>query len=541
MLSVSSVAITSVTSVADTDGNGANAHVTIPSGTATTVTANFTYSTGATGTTTAEFEILGLALSTGEQAVATGSGQSASLALAVPGTAAAGTYNAKVTVRNSAGSGANSQVDVESSAVEINLTVTILASSTINNGVPSDAIYNGTPQGISGVTVTDVNGTVSGAVTTTTYYNTQGTPDTGDDVSLPGAPVDAGEYRVVSTYAGDATHSPSSDTDVFSIAKAGSVTTNNDVPAAAVYNGLPQGISGASVTGAGVVTGAAATVYYDTKGTADTGDDVLLAGAPINAGEYRVVSTYAGDQNHTGSSDTDVFTIAQAMSVTTNNDVPSGVVYDGLSHGISGASVTGAGVVTGSVVTVYYDTNGTADTGDDVELAAAPVNAGTYRVVSTYAGDQNHTGSSDEDTFTISARSLDQYATATTQSALNIAKDGTISFAISVSGGVVDGQTVAQLFDGAAFTLQMANGSGGYESVTVTASATVIDGVVYVNLRMNQEVYTFLKQGYDAGEINASKAGWESITLSAASNDQNYTLATDALTRIFQSGKVSFV
>jgi hypothetical protein len=77
-----------------------------------------------------------------------------------------------------------------------------------------------------------------------------------------------------------------------------------------------------------------------------------------------------------------------------------------------------------------------------------------------------------------------------------------------------------------------------YEAVTLAATATVIDNVVYVNLRMSQEFYNFLKQGYDSGESSAAKASWESVVLSADSNDSNYTISAAALTRIFQAGKV---
>jgi hypothetical protein len=137
--------------------------------------------------------------------------------------------------------------------------------------------------------------------------------------------------------------------------------------------------------------------------------------------------------------------------------------------------------------------------------------------------------------------SLSDFTSATTQSALNISKNGTISFAISIDqSGIVDGQTIASLFNGATFTLKMKNSSGGWESATLTAVATVIDNVVYVNLQMNQQVYDFLKQGLDSGESNAAKASLETIQLSATSNDSNYAICADVLTRIFLSGKVTF-
>ena len=86
--------------------------------------------------------------------------------------------------------------------------------------------------------------------------------------------------------------------------------------------------------------------------------------------------TFAGDANHTGSADSTDFTIAKASSTTTATG--DSFTYDGTTHTGGSAMVSGAGIVTGSAVLSY--------TGDQV-------NAGTYTVIATYAGDANHFGS----------------------------------------------------------------------------------------------------------------------------------------------------
>src|SRR6185436_101651 len=65
-------------------------------------------------------------------------------------------------------------------------------------------------------------------------------------------------------------------------------------------------------------------------------------------------------------------------------------VYDGLPHGATG-TLTGVGGEALGPLTLAY--NGTAD---------APVNAGSYAVVASYAGDGNYTAASATATITIS-------------------------------------------------------------------------------------------------------------------------------------------
>jgi hypothetical protein len=67
-------------------------------------------------------------------------------------------------------------------------------------------------------------------------------------------------------------------------------------------------------------------------------------------------------------------------------------VYDGTTHAGGSATVSGAGVIDANGATLSYS-------GDQV-------NAGSYTVTATYAGDANHEGSSDSATITISKADL---------------------------------------------------------------------------------------------------------------------------------------
>ena len=592
---VSGLDILSLTSTADTDGGAGGAeHISVVAG--STVTVNFSFTASSTATT-GKFDINTSPTTVSTAVTALGSASTGTLSVVIPIGTAAGTYDAHVQVKNGTGAGSVDN-ETDTSSVVIGLAIIVLDTTTINNDVPVGVVYDGSQHGISSVTVSDSNGVVAGAVVSTTFYDTHGTLDTGDDTALADEPTNAGSSKVVSIYNGDTNHNGSSDTDFFTIGKAAAVISVSGY--SVEYDGNVHGLSGGTATGVGGADLSAFITYgvgvIDVPGGLVAWNFDAGANYLTDSGSERVTITpatavisvigYSGDYTGTAhgivsSSATGVGGAAIAglvIDTTTYTDVPGGAIGWTFSNS-NYFGQTGSATVTinpvGSTVTVsWIDGASTSYDGDEhiataswistgsdgenaplsvsyqkwngntwtwVSIGAAPTDAGQYRASASFTGDTNHTGSSNYADFTINAISLDQFATATTQGALNIAKDGTLSFAINVSGGIIDGQSVADLFNGATFTLKLANGSGGYESGTMTATATVVDGIVYVKIRMSQTLYTFLKQGLDAGETSAARANWETINLSATSNDSNYTLSADALTRIFKNGNVVFV
>ncbi len=229
-------------------------------------------------------------------------------------------------------------------------TVTIAKATSSVTATGAAFTYDGTTH-TGGSAVVNGAGVITGAATLT----------------YSGDQVNAGTYTVTATYAGDANHTGSSDSATISIAKAtSSVTASGD---SFVYDGTTHAGGSYTLNGAGVVTGSVVLNY---------------SGDQVNAGTYTVIATYAGDANHTGSSDSATVTITKAASSVTASG--ASFVYDGTTHTGGSSVVNGAGVITGSAVLSY--------SGDQV-------NAGTYTVIATYAGDANHTGSSDSATITI--------------------------------------------------------------------------------------------------------------------------------------------
>ena len=169
------------------------------------------------------------------------------------------------------------------------------------------------------------------------------------------------------TFAGDANHTGSSGSDTFDITEATSSTVVT-CPASVVYDGSAQTPCTVLVTGAGGLSLSPTPIYTPNA----------------NVGTATASYTFAGDANHTGSSDSDTFDITEATSSTVVT-CPASVVYDGSAQTPCTVLVTGAGGLSLSPTPIY----------------TANVNVGTVTASYTFAGDANHTGSSDSDTFDI--------------------------------------------------------------------------------------------------------------------------------------------
>jgi hypothetical protein len=194
----------------------------------------------------------------------------------------------------------------------------------------------------------------------------------------------AGTATADATYAGDANHNGSAATQkTFTIGQAGSTTVVTCAAGPFTYTGSAQTPCSVSVTGAGALNLTPAPEYTDN----------------INAGLVTASYTFTGDANHTGSSDSDTFTIGKADAdiVVT----PYSVTYDGSAHtatgsatgvldealsglDLSGTTHTDAGLYNGDTWTFtdvtgnYNDATGTVD--DSIAKADAIIDVTPYDV-----------------------------------------------------------------------------------------------------------------------------------------------------------------
>ena len=147
-------------------------------------------------------------------------------------------------------------------------------------------------------------------------------------------------------------------------------------PTSAVYTGSRAAPCTAAVTGAGGLDQAVTPVTHSNN---------------TNVGTAGASATYAGDANHTGSSDSKAFGITKATSTVTVS-CPTSVLATGSAIAPCTATATGVGdLAAGAPVTVTYANN---------------ILAGTATATAVYGGNSNHNGSSSTATFTINPWTL---------------------------------------------------------------------------------------------------------------------------------------
>jgi len=251
-------------------------------------------------------------------------------------------------------------------------------SCTITASQAGDTNYNAATSAPQAFTINKaVSSTVVSCPASVTYDGSAQTPCSvavtgAGSLSLTPTPsysnnTNAGTASASYTYAGDTNHTGSSGSKDFTIDKADSSTVVS-CPVSVVYNGSARTPCTVAVTGAGSLSIVPAAVYANN----------------VNAGTATASYTYAGDDNHNSSSDSQTFTIAKAAS-TTVVSCPANVTYDGSAQTPCSVVVSGAGGLD-SHPTPSYSNN---------------TNAGTATASYTFAGDDNHNGSSDSKTFTI--------------------------------------------------------------------------------------------------------------------------------------------
>lgn len=236
---------------------------------------------------------------------------------------------------------------------------------TVNKRTPTVSVvggaftYDGNPHAATG-SVTGFGGASLG----TPAFTYNGSPD---------APVDAGTYDVVGSYAGSANYNAASSTATIIIGKATPTVSVNG--GTFTYDTLEHPATG-SVSGVGGAPLGPLTLTYN--GSPD---------APMNAGTYEVVGTYDGDTNYVSASGTGTITIGKATPTVTASG--GTFTYDATAHPATG-SVTGVGGFVLGPLTFAY--NGST---------SAPVNAGSYDVAASYAGDTNYLAATGTATITI--------------------------------------------------------------------------------------------------------------------------------------------
>lgn len=161
------------------------------------------------------------------------------------------------------------------------------------------------------------------------------------------------------------------DVDNFNNAAASVTLVVNKATPSVVVNGVTVVYDGAAHPATGTVTGVAGADLGSPSFTYDGGSD-----APVNAGTYAVVGSFAGNSNYEPASGSGTIVINKATPTVT---VSGGTFTYTTEAYPSTGSVKGVGGVDLGAPTITY--NGEA---------AAPVNAGSYAVLGSFAGNANY-------------------------------------------------------------------------------------------------------------------------------------------------------
>jgi len=222
--------------------------------------------------------------------------------------------------------------------------------------------YDGNPHPAAG-SVTGVSGADLGA--STIAYNPGGST----------APVNAGSYAVTASYPGSGNYEAASANATVTIAKASSTTVVTFEVGPYIYRGNAFTAT-AMATGAGGLNQPLTPSY--------SGDCINVT----IANGCSAAASYIGDTNHDPSDSSSSITIQKATPVVHVSGIT--VFYDANPHPVTG-SVTGVGGADLGAVTILYTPGG----------STAPVGAGSYTVLASYAGSTNYNPATANATITI--------------------------------------------------------------------------------------------------------------------------------------------
>ena len=192
------------------------------------------------------------------------------------------------------------------------------------------------------------------------------------------------------------------------------------------YNGTAQTLEVVGTLPSGV------TVTYEYYN-----GETKLESAPVNAGSYKVIAKFSGDDEHKAIPDREAtLTIEKATydmsGVSFNND---NLLYTGepLTLTLTGAVPQG--------VTVTYTHYSGEEPSEATKLEGAPVAIGTYTVVASFTVDSNHNDIADlKATLVIEKSNLDEFGIALRGA--TVTYDGQVH-SLAISGTLPEGVTVA--------------------------------------------------------------------------------------------------
>ena len=377
-------------------------------------------------------------------------------------------------------------------AASVTQTLTIAkASSTTTTVGGGPFVYNGTAQ-VGG------SGTVSGAGGLNTVPTFVTYAANADGTGVPDL-TNAGTYYAIAYYAGDANHTASTGAAVAVVINKATANVNV-VGYSGTYDGLAHGATGTAtgVNGASVGTLNLGATFVNVPGgtarwTFDGGRNYLSQQGQV---DIQIVAKHL----------TGAFTVANKVYDNTRTATVA-------SRSLAGVVGTDAVSLTGGTATFASKNAGT----QTVTLVGATL---TGAAAGNYVLDSVATS-----TATITPKTVSGCA-ATLPILTTTAKGSLPVLIVPNRNNIVDGQSVAQLFDGASVTLTV-----GGRTYSVRPRATVIAGVVVANFTITDELRSIL------AATNGGKAQIVALNFTALSKDGNHALSVTASTLLLNTSK----
>jgi uncharacterized delta-60 repeat protein len=244
---------------------------------------------------------------------------------------------------------------------------------------------------------------------------------------------------------------------------------------------------------------------------------------PTHGGTYYVQGRFtSSDPSQWTDADSAIagFTIVKAdaaISVT-----PYSVTYHGAAQMATGTA-TGVESPIPADLSSLLDLSGTAHT-----------HAGTYLDTWTFAGNDDYNAASGTVTDVITQATLAGFAT--TQNALNIAKQGYMNVNISGITGFVGSDTIASVFGSMTFQLTIGANVYTFQPIVTVVSSTEVH--LAYTLRGGTDAGDALRHDLaliDLDATSASNAQYEMLRITA--QNQDYSFVDDFFTRLFCSTK----
>jgi Bacterial Ig-like domain (group 3)/Right handed beta helix region len=352
------------------------------------------------------------------------------------------------------------------------------------------------PSSLLSITVNGATNPVASSLLSYSYYQVL---NTGNSSLMQGLPSDAGNYLLVVTYSGDATHLGSSNSlapFAFSITKVNPALALS--PTSPVYTGFTYTGASAVLTGVGGGTITGAVVTY-TFSNATTGQS-LGNTPPTDVGSYTVTASYGGSTDYNVVALTALsFKITPATLTVTVNSTSKPFGTDDSSR--LGGTVSG--ILDNDPIVVSY-----SSAGSTVSAAASST---PYAITAS-------------DSAPINPIKLSDYLLNVVQGSLTVNPDRTsLSLTSSASGGAVYGAPVT--FSATVNNLDSAQVPAG--SVTITANGSAIGTAAEGTTSSGQAIWTFTTSALAPGSytIAATFAPTSNFQTSSSSFSQPVTAA----------------